>query len=83
VGLEGGDRLARKLLRGGFVAGVVGRLAAAGLRRRHIHLAAGVGQKLDRGKADRGTEQVDEAGDEQADARAAFDRLWGRSRHGC
>ena len=77
VGLEGGDRLARQLLRGRLVAGVVGRLAAAGLRRRHVDIAAGVGQQLDRRKADRGAEQVDEAGDEQTDARAPFGRLLG------
>ena len=52
------------------VAGIIGGLAAAGLRARHMHLASGILQQLDGGKADAGAEQIDKAGDEQADARA-------------
>ena len=47
------------------VAGVVGGLAAAGLRRRHLDPAAGIFEQLDRGEADARPEQIDQAGDEQ------------------
>ena len=70
---EGGDRLARDQDRIGAVALIVGRLAAAGLAR-HLDPAAGALQELDRGKADRGPEQIDQAGDEQGDVRLAHDR---------
>ena len=66
------DRLARKSARVGAVARVVSRLAAAGLRRRHDDVAACGREKLHGGEADRRPEQVDQAGDEQRDRRAAF-----------
>ena len=66
--LEFGDDLRRERLRVGAVAGVVGRLAAARLRRRHEDLRAAGFEQLDRREADRRPHQVDEAGDEEADA---------------
>ena len=68
VGLEGGDDPRGDGAGIGAIAGIVGRLAAAGLRPRHLDRAAGLLQQLDGGKADRRPEQIDEAGDEQADA---------------
>ena len=69
--LELGDELPRERDRVGPVAGVVGGLATAGLALRDDHLHAGMVEELERGKTDRRTHQVDEAGDEQADAHAA------------
>ena len=66
--LERLDRLARQRLGGRPVAGIVGGLAAAGLRR-HDDPAAGVLEELDGGEADGRAHEVDEAGDEQADTR--------------
>ena len=54
----------------GPIAGIVGRLAAAGLGLRHLHAAAGVLQQLHRGKAHRGPHQIDQTGHEESDARA-------------
>ena len=53
------------------VAGVVGGLAAAGLCRRHLHLAPGGLEQLDGGNADRGPHQIDKTRHEQAHARGA------------
>ena len=50
----------------GPVAAVVGGLAAAGLCLGHGDRAAGLFQQFDRGKADAGTKQIHEAGDEQS-----------------
>ena len=53
---------------GGFrIAAVEGGLAATGLCRRHLDLAAGLLQKLQGGKANTRAHRVDEAGHEQAD----------------
>ena len=60
---------AREVARGGAVAGIIGRLAAAGLRARHLHLAAGLFQQADRGEAHGRAMEIDQAGDEQRDAR--------------
>ena len=68
VAAERLDQPAREVARGGAVAGVVGRLAAAGLRPRHLHLAAGRFQQPNRGEADAGAVEVHQAGDEQGDA---------------
>jgi hypothetical protein len=59
---EGFDHLFRDFARVGPVAGVVGRLAAAGLSHRNMYLAAGVLQQLDAGKADGRPEKIDQAG---------------------
>ena len=69
VRLERRDHLTGDGSRVLAVAGVVGRLPAAGLRRRHLDAAARRLDQLHRGKADARPEQVDQAGDEQADAR--------------
>ena len=66
VAVEGVDHLHRQIARGAAVAGIVGRLAAAGLDG-HLDDAAGILQELHGRKADGGAHQVDEAGDEQAD----------------
>jgi len=66
---EGVDHPARHRPGVGQVPGVEGRLPAAGLRRRHLDGAAGILQQLDRGEADGRAVEVDQAGDEQADAR--------------
>jgi hypothetical protein len=71
---EGVDRAAGDRLGVGAVAGIERRLAAAGLLR-HDDLAAGVLQQLDRGEADGRAKQVDETGDEQADAKLRLCRL--------
>ena len=65
---EGLDHLARDGARGQAIAGIIGRLPATGLAR-HLDAAAGLLEELDGGKADRGTNEVDEASDEEADAR--------------
>ena len=52
----------------GGVTAVEGRLAAAGLRIRHLDTAPGVAQQLERCEADTGAHRVDETGDEQPDA---------------
>ena len=69
VRFENGDELAGDRFRPEAVAAVEGRLAAAGLRPRHLDRAAGAFKELDRGETYRGSKQVDEAGDEQANAR--------------
>ena len=74
------DRLWRQRLGGQAVAGIVGGLAAAGLAR-DDHLAAGVLEELDRGEADRRPDDIDETGDEQADARLGF-RHWAAAGRG-
>lgn len=53
----------------GFVAGVVGRLTATRLRGGHLDQAAGVFQQLHGRKADGWTIEIDETGDEEADAK--------------
>jgi hypothetical protein len=68
-GLEGFDHLFGDLARVGTVAGVVGGLAATGLRHRNMHLASRLLQQLDAGKADRWPEKIHQAGGKQADAR--------------
>ena len=67
VGPEGGDHRLREVPRGAPVAGIVGRLAAAGLDG-HVDDAARLLQELHRREADRWAQEVDEAGDEQPDA---------------
>ncbi len=66
--LELGQHFLGERARGGPVARVVAGLAAAGLSGRHVDLAAGRLEQLERRKADARTHQVDETGDEQADA---------------
>ena len=61
--------LLRDRLRIAPVAGIVGRLAAAGLRLRHLDDAAGILQQLQRREADARPKEVDEAGDEEPDFR--------------
>ncbi len=75
--VEGGDDLAGDRLGIRPVAGIVGRLAAAGLRSRHLDGAAGVLEQLDGGEADGRAEEVDEAGDEEAYA----DRFFRHCKH--
>ena len=67
VGLERFDHLPGDGAGVGPVAGVVGGLAAAGLRRRHLDGASARLDQLDRREADARPEQVDQAGHEQAD----------------
>src|SRR6478752_10349843 len=67
--VEGRDRLQRERARRLAVAAVVGRLPAAGLRRRHLDIAAGGFEQAHRREADGWAQDVDEAGDEEADAR--------------
>ncbi len=52
------------------VAGIIGGLSAAGLRTRHLDAGSSRFDELDRGKGDARPEQIDQAGDEQADKRA-------------
>ena len=66
--LEFGHDLRGQGFRVGTIAGVVGRLAAARLRRRHENLRSTAFEELDRRKADRRPHQIDETGDEEADA---------------
>ena len=68
--LEGLDHLAGDRHGVAPVAGIIGGLPAAGLRARHLDPAAPRLDQLDRGKGDAWPEQIDEAGDEQADKRA-------------
>ena len=63
------DHVAGDLGRIVAVARIEGRLAAAGLVFRNLDDAARLFQEFHRGKADGGPEQVDQAGDEKADAR--------------
>ncbi|MBV6476119.1 MAG: hypothetical protein MOGDAGHF_01699 [Rhodocyclaceae bacterium] len=53
---------------GGAVARVVGRLAAAGLRLRHLDGATAVLEQADGGKGDAGLHKIGETGDEEGDA---------------
>ena len=69
--LERVDRLAREPFRAFAVAGIVRWLTTAGLAWHH-HLAAGVFEQFDRRKSDARPDDVDEAGDEQSDARLRF-----------
>jgi len=66
--LEFGDDLARQGNRIGAIARVVARLPAARLRWRDVDVRAAGFEELDRREPDRGAHQVDEAGDEEADA---------------
>jgi len=68
--LERGDDLAGDLLGVGTVAGIVGGLAATGLRRRDLHLAAGLLQQLHGGESYRRAVEIHQAGDKQGDAAA-------------
>ena len=68
VAAERIDDAACQVARGAAVAGVVGRLAAAGLCTRHLDLAAGFLQQTDSGETHGGAIQVNETGDEQRDA---------------
>ena len=70
--VEGRDDLPRDRLGIRPVAGIIGGLAAAGLRARHLDRAAGVFEQLHRGKAHGRAEEVDEAGDEQTYADRFF-----------
>ena len=67
--LERLDHLARDRLGVGAVAGIIGGLAAADLRLRHLDLAARAFEQLDRREADGGAEKIHKAGDEKADAK--------------
>ncbi len=69
--LERLDRLPRQPFRGRAVAGIIRRLTAAGLAR-HDHFAARILEQLDRGESDARPDDVDEAGDEEPDARLRF-----------
>src|ERR1700734_1170463 len=69
--LERVDRLARERFRAVAVSRIVGRLPAAGLTW-HDDLAAGVFEQFDRGESNARPDDVDEAGDEQSDARLRF-----------
>ena len=51
------------------VAGIIGRLTAAGLGARHLDRAAGLFEQLDRSEADAGPEQIDQTRHQQRDAR--------------
>ena len=73
---KGVEQAAHQVLGGLAVAGVEGRLAAAGLGARHLDPAAGVLEQPDRGKAYRRSEQVDQAGDEQGDAGLVGHGAW-------
>ena len=53
------------------LAGIVGGLAAARLGR-HLDITPGILEQPDRGKADRRTEEIDQARDEQADSGTGF-----------
>ena len=75
VAFEGLDDLDRDRPRRGAVSAVVGGLAAADLKGRHFDRTSGLLEELDRGKADRRPEQVDEAGDEKRDAARAGGRF--------
>ena len=66
--LERLDRLPRQRLGGRAIAGIIRGLAAAGLAR-NDNLAAGVLEQLDRREPDARPDDVDEAGDEEPDAR--------------
>ncbi len=79
--LEGAHEVARDgggVLR---VAAVERGLPAAGLRRRHLDAAAGLAQQLQRREAHARAHRVDEAGDEQGDARVRRRFGGGRRRH--
>jgi hypothetical protein len=69
VAPESFDQVPGQRLGRGAVARVERRLPAAGLLRRHLDRAARRLQQPHRGKADGRPEQVDEAGDEEGDAR--------------
>ena len=71
VRLEGLDDGSGDGLGGRPVAGVEGRLPAAGLAGRHLDRAARLLEQTDGGEADAGTEEVDEAGHEQRYPRRA------------
>ncbi len=62
------DGLKREVLGEFPVAGIIGRLAAAGLRW-HLDRASGVLEELDRRPTDRGAEKVDKTSDKEPDAR--------------
>ena len=57
------------------VARIMRRLAATGLRTRRFDHAAGILEQLDRGEADAGAKQINQAGDEQANPEGAALRL--------
>jgi len=66
--LEGGDQLLGECRCVLWVAGIVGRLAAAALGR-DFHIASRLLQKLGGGESDLRTEHVGKAGDDEADSR--------------
>jgi len=63
------DDLARNSLGVRAIAGIIGGLSTAHLRFGHFDNAAGPFKQLDRRKTDRGAKQIDQAGDEEADAK--------------
>ena len=67
--LESLDHRSRNRLGIFPVAGIVGRLSAAGLALGHFHPCAGILEQLDRGKAHARPEQIHETGDEEPDMR--------------
>ena len=69
--LEGIDDLPRDVGGMRIGAGVPGGLSATGLHRGHFDRAARVFQQFDRSEAHLRTHEIDEAGDEQADARCS------------
>ena len=73
IAAERVEDAAREVARGRAVAGIIGRLPAAGLRPRHLHLAARLLQQADRGEAHGRAVEIDEAGDEERDARLGGD----------
>ena len=68
--VEGLDGLGRQIPGRGPVAGIVGRLAAAGLGQGRFDPATGVFEQAHGGETDAGAEQIGQAGDKQADPRA-------------
>ncbi|KGD25750.1 hypothetical protein DO70_5300 [Burkholderia pseudomallei] len=72
---EFGQRLFGEIARDRALARVVRGLAAARLRGRHDDVAARLLQQLERGEADLGPHQVDDARDEQSDShRRSFEK---------
>ncbi len=75
--LENIDNLTRDRLSVGPVSRIEGRLATTGLGEGNFDPRACVLQQFDRGKANRGPEQIDQAGYEQADKRGLARRNFG------
>ena len=76
--LEQIDHLAGDGMGGLAIAGIIGGLAAAGLKRRRLDQAARLLQELGGGQTHAGTEKIDEAGDEESDADGQASNPYGR-----